>query len=115
MSCNPETMARDLKLFINDNQYQLQSVTPYDMFARIDHIEVLSVLTKVDKEVNKSTKLNKSVNKTSKTDKTGKNNINLSKMSKNNTNKSPRTKEKYDLKSNQNKKLEVRNGKKARR
>lgn len=115
MSCNPETMARDLKLFINDNQYQLQSVTPYDMFARIDHIEVLSVLTKVDKKVNKSTKLNKSVNKISKTDKTGKNNINLSKMSKNNTNKSPRTKEKYDLKSNQNKKLEVRNGKKARR
>lgn len=51
MSCNPETMARDLSLFLNDNQYQLSSVTPYDMFAKINHIEVLSVLTKIDKKL----------------------------------------------------------------
>ena len=48
MSCNEETLARDLSLLINERKYQISSVTPYDMFARINHIEVLAVLDRVD-------------------------------------------------------------------
>jgi 23S rRNA (uracil1939-C5)-methyltransferase len=37
VSCNPSTLARDIKLF--SNRYELQSVQPVDMFPQTYHIE----------------------------------------------------------------------------
>lgn len=45
MSCNPETCYRDIKLILKDN-YQLDSITPYNMFPYTKHIELLCVLNK---------------------------------------------------------------------
>jgi len=45
ISCNPATLARDLRLLI-DGGYVLQSVTPVDQFHYSPHIEVVSVLTR---------------------------------------------------------------------
>ena len=45
VSCNPATLARDLRLLI-DGGYMLQSVTPVDQFHYSPHIEVVAVLTR---------------------------------------------------------------------
>ena len=42
VSCDPITMARDIKLLSND--YELVEVTPYDMFPNTYHVECVSVL-----------------------------------------------------------------------
>lgn len=42
ISCNPVTLARDLKPFAD--QYDLIEVQPFDMFPQTDHVEVLTVL-----------------------------------------------------------------------
>ena len=47
MSCNPETCVRDIKLLFSDNNYQVSDITPYDMFAFANHIEILTVLDRV--------------------------------------------------------------------
>ena len=44
-SCNPATMARDLKI-LTDNSYQLVSIQPFDMFCHSFHIEAVSYLKK---------------------------------------------------------------------
>ncbi|SMC05533.1 23S rRNA (uracil1939-C5)-methyltransferase [Sulfobacillus thermosulfidooxidans DSM 9293] len=44
VSCNPDTLARDIALLRPD--YELQSVTPVDMFPRTDHVESCSLLIK---------------------------------------------------------------------
>ncbi len=46
LSCNPETLARDLSVLVKYN-YKLNSVTPFDMFPQTNHIETLAVLTKI--------------------------------------------------------------------
>ncbi|WP_428688613.1 class I SAM-dependent RNA methyltransferase [Roseibium sp.] len=43
VSCNPATLARDLRILI-DGGYALQSVTPVDQFLFSPHIEVVAVL-----------------------------------------------------------------------
>jgi len=43
ISCNPATLARDLKLL---TEYKLKSVTAIDMFPRTAHVEVVCVLEK---------------------------------------------------------------------
>lgn len=45
VSCNPATLARDLRILI-DGGYVLQSVTPVDQFQYSPHIEVVAVLTR---------------------------------------------------------------------
>ncbi|WP_415717875.1 class I SAM-dependent RNA methyltransferase [Roseibium sp.] len=45
VSCNPATLARDLRLLL-DGGYALQSVTPVDQFQYAPHIEVVAVLTR---------------------------------------------------------------------
>jgi len=42
VSCNPATLARDVKLFAND--YLLENVVPVDMFPHTAHIESVSTL-----------------------------------------------------------------------
>ncbi|GGB51555.1 RNA methyltransferase [Roseibium aquae] len=45
VSCNPATLARDLRILI-DGGYVLQTVTPVDQFVFSPHIEVVAVLTR---------------------------------------------------------------------
>lgn len=44
VSCNPATLARDLRILL-DGGYVLQSVTPVDQFHYSPHIEAVAVLT----------------------------------------------------------------------
>ena len=44
VSCNPTTLARDLKLLC-EKVYQLEKVQPVDMFPQTYHIEVIGELT----------------------------------------------------------------------
>jgi len=43
ISCNPVTMARDISLLIQEN-YQLQTFQPIDMFPQTHHIECIGIL-----------------------------------------------------------------------
>ena len=46
VSCNPETLARDLKYFTK-NGYKVESVVPVDMFPHTGHIETVCLLSKL--------------------------------------------------------------------
>lgn len=50
VSCNPSTLARDLKLLESD--YDICKITPVDMFPQTEHVECVSLLTR--KEVDKT-------------------------------------------------------------
>lgn len=43
VSCNPATLARDLKLL--SSQYEIMAITPVDMFPQTNHVECCSVLS----------------------------------------------------------------------
>ncbi|MBU1757636.1 hypothetical protein KKG31_00325 [Patescibacteria group bacterium] len=43
ISCNPITMKRDIKLFI-ENGFTLKIIQPVDMFPQTHHIETIGVL-----------------------------------------------------------------------
>lgn len=45
VSCNPATLARDLKTLV-ENGYELKSVQPYDMFPQTSNVETLACLSK---------------------------------------------------------------------
>lgn len=45
VSCNPETLARDLKVF-RGGGYQAEGAWPYDLFPHTEHVETVALLTK---------------------------------------------------------------------
>jgi 23S rRNA (uracil1939-C5)-methyltransferase len=48
ISCDPATLARDTKRILG-NGYQLQSVTPFDLFPHTGHIECVVLMSRIDK------------------------------------------------------------------
>lgn len=47
VSCNPETLARDLKWFCR--AYRVETIRPYDMFPLTEHVETVVLMSKVQK------------------------------------------------------------------
>lgn len=45
ISCNPETMARDLKYLCENSNYKVQKIQPVDMFPHTAHIETVAMIT----------------------------------------------------------------------
>lgn len=48
VSCDPETLARDLNLF-SKYGYTVEEVTPVDMFPRTEHVETVVLMSRKDK------------------------------------------------------------------
>ena len=46
VSCNPSTLARDLKLIIDEAKYSLRTIIPVDMFPHTYHVEAVALLHK---------------------------------------------------------------------
>lgn len=49
VSCNPATLARDLKILLANGAYKLNSVQPVDMFPWTSHVETVVLMSRVDK------------------------------------------------------------------
>ena len=45
ISCNPATMARDLKLY-QEKGYKLEKIQPVDLFPQTHHVECVALLVK---------------------------------------------------------------------
>ena len=48
VSCNPSTLARDLK-YLAENRFKVVEVQPVDMFPYTGHVETVTLITRVDK------------------------------------------------------------------
>ena len=46
VSCNPITLARDLKLITKDEKYKVIKVCPVDMFPQTYHIETVCLMSR---------------------------------------------------------------------
>ena len=49
VSCNPETLARDLDYFVR-NGYKVRKIQPVDMFPNTSHVEVVTLITRAGVE-----------------------------------------------------------------
>jgi 23S rRNA (uracil1939-C5)-methyltransferase len=45
VSCDPVTLARDLKILCNNN-YEIKDITPFDMFPQTSHVECVAQIKK---------------------------------------------------------------------
>lgn len=48
VSCNPETLARDLAYLTQNSPYKAQKIQPVDMFPHTAHIETVCLLSKLN-------------------------------------------------------------------
>jgi 23S rRNA (uracil1939-C5)-methyltransferase len=44
VSCDPATLARDLRVLTGTDAYRVEDVTPYELFAQTQHVECVAVL-----------------------------------------------------------------------
>lgn len=44
VSCNPSTLARDVRLLCQNKAYRLRKVIPFDLFPQTSHVESVAVL-----------------------------------------------------------------------
>ena len=44
VSCDPTTLARDLKAVLADGRYRIHSVQPVDLFPQTFHVETVCIL-----------------------------------------------------------------------
>ncbi len=49
ISCNPETLARDLTYLTHNSNYHVQKIQPVDMFPHTAHVETVCLLSRKDK------------------------------------------------------------------
>lgn len=49
VSCNPETLARDLEYLTNNSDYKVRKIQPVDMFPHTAHVECVVLMSRVDK------------------------------------------------------------------
>lgn len=47
VSCNPQTLARDLQLFVKGG-YKVKKCQPFDMFPNTSHVEVVTLITRAE-------------------------------------------------------------------
>jgi 23S rRNA (uracil-5-)-methyltransferase RumA len=47
VSCNPSTLARDLKIIIENGKYKLAEIIPVDVFVNTSHVEVVVALESI--------------------------------------------------------------------
>ncbi len=49
VSCNPATLARDLKYLTESGAYEVKEVQPVDMFPQTTHVECVASISRIDK------------------------------------------------------------------
>lgn len=47
ISCDPSTLARDLSYMMEEGQYVVEDITPFDMFPHTYHVETVCVISRV--------------------------------------------------------------------
>ena len=48
LSCNPITLSRDIKYFLDSKEYILEQLYPIDFFPQTTHLECLALLSKTN-------------------------------------------------------------------
>ena len=46
VSCNPATLARDLKIFSENSDFKIEKIIPVDMFPRTSHVETIVLMSR---------------------------------------------------------------------
>lgn len=46
ISCNPESLARDLKYFVESKKYKVMKILPFDCFPMTSHVECIALLSR---------------------------------------------------------------------
>lgn len=50
ISCNPETLSRDLRYLLHFTPYRVREIQPVDMFCGANHVETVVLLSRVDEK-----------------------------------------------------------------